>query len=35
MPGLAQHGVAVPGGVGSPAGMAIELMHVSALFFCI
>ena len=28
MPGLVQRGVGVPGGVGSPVGMAIELMHV-------
>ena len=32
MPGLVQRGVGVPGGVGSPVGMAIELMHVSVLW---
>ena len=32
MPGLAQCGVRVLGGVGSPVGMAIELMHVSVLW---
>ena len=32
MPGLAQRSVGVPGGVGSLAGMAIELMHVSVLW---
>ena len=32
MPGLAQRGVGVPGGVGSPVGRTIELMHVSVLW---
>ena len=32
MPGFIQHDVGVPGGVGSPVGMAIVLMHVFVLW---
>ena len=32
MPGLVQRGLGVPGGVGSPVGMAIQLIHVSVLW---